>query len=119
MLEQGPHYIRTYLSCAIITIFRYICLILDIRAGALKLDILCALIKSFHGSVQHFIYCYSRILNIPLGKIMASILKAVFEVLAKVYTYFKNQNCYFSVDTQYGQKETSDSLLASASRFQF
>ena len=89
---QGPHYIRTYLSCAIITIFRYICLILDIRAGALKLDILCALIKSFHGSVQHFIYCYSLlILNISLGKIMASILKqAVFVVLAKIPTYFKN-----------------------------
>ena len=94
MLEQGPHYIRTYLSCAIITIFRYMCLILDIRAGALKLDILCALIKSFHGSVQRFIYCYSLILNISLDKIMASILKqAVFDVLAKIYTYFKNQNC--------------------------
>ena len=94
MLEQGPHYIRTYLSCAIIAIFRYICLILDIRAGALKLDILCALIKSFHGSVQHFIYCYSLILNISLDKIMASILKqAVFDVLAKISTYFKNQNC--------------------------
>ena len=94
MLEQGPHYIRTYLSCAIIAIFRYICLILDIRAGALKLDILCALIKSFHGSVQHFIYCYPLILNISLGKIMAPILKqAVFDVLAKISTYFKNQNC--------------------------
>ena len=75
---QGPHYIRTYLSCAIITIFRYMCLILDIRAGALKLDILCALIKSFHGSVQHFIYCYSLILNISLGKMMASISKQLF-----------------------------------------
>ena len=94
MLEQGPHYIRTYLSCAIITIFRYICFILDIRAGALKLDILCALIKSFHGSVQHFIYCYSLILNISLGKIMASKSKhAVFDVLAKISTYFKNQIC--------------------------